>query len=375
MAFIEALVAEAGVKIVDQVYQRLGAPKPKDDFLNYELQHLLDCYRDETTLANESLPYVLLDEIDASSWKEFEQFANYFSVVKLAESFVLAKEPPPELSDFQAQAYLEFEQRTKLVKDDRVVRLADYDQFTKTLTVQKCRYSDGLRSNYVMDWHAGMKLAGSPVCLRGLLQSQYGRRLPPLADHRLSNAVGIAVIVFVRHGREEIIPYLPRRAKPSWFSESLGVTKSSAVYPGGFHCTASGDTAWNDKASSFFDLFTVDMCRELEEEVGLGLADLDWVYPVAFCRELLRGGKPQLFFAAYTNLPPPEIASRRRRAIEIQKENRRQEIEDDVLLVNSPKELFRELSLKGTQEALANMVFAQKCAALAYAAGKLSSKR
>jgi len=372
VGFIETLVAETGIKIVDRIYEHLRAGKHNSEFLNYDLQYLLSCYVDEN-LAEESLPYVLLEEFVEQQWENVEQFADSFSITKLKDSFVLAKEPPPELSDCQNQAYLEFKRQTRLVRDDRVVRLADYNPLTKALTLQRCKYSDGLRSNYVMDWQAGLKLASSPVSLRAVLQSQYGRRLPPWTDRRLSNAVGIAVIVFTRHESGEILPYLPLRSKPTWYSESLGATKRLAVYPGGFHCTASGETAWNDKACAFSDFFTVDICRELEEEVGLRRSDLDWIYPVAFCRELLRGGKPQLFFAAFTNLPPQEIGRKRRRAIEIQKENRRQEIEDDVLVVNTPDELFRQLWVNGTQEAVANMIFAQKCAALAYDAGKFPS--
>ena len=68
--------------------------------------------------------------------------------------------------------------------------------------------------------------------------------------------------------------------------------------------------------AGYFDgLFTANICRELAEEVGLSRADLDWIRPVALCREFLRGGKPQLFFAAGTSLSERALRERRQAAI------------------------------------------------------------
>jgi hypothetical protein len=373
VAFLESLVAEAGIKVAEAAYHSIRAPKHRNDFLNYDRDYLITCYQDESDLAGVLLPYIEIEQILQPTWDEFQRAVDNLRVVKTNDSFVLAKHPPAELSDFQAEAYKQFKRETKMTRNDRVVRLANYDPSTKTMTVQKCSYSDGIRSNYAMDWQGGLTLANSPISLRGLLQSQYDRRLPPWSDCRLSNAIGLAVIVFFTDENGEVLPYLPLRASPSWYSDNLGVTKRLAVYPGGFHCTASGEAAWSDKETSFSQLFTFDVCRELEEEVGLDRSDLEWVYPIAFCREFLRGGKPQLFFAAYTKLPPSELGKRRRKAIEAQKEDGRQEILDDLLIVDTPEELFRQLWANGTMEGVANMVFAQKCAALAYEAGKFRS--
>lgn len=42
--------------------------------------------------------------------------------------------------------------------------------------------------------------------------------------------------------------------------------------------------------------------KELDEEVGLLRHDLDFLEPVAFCREMTRAGKPQMFFLGVTSL-------------------------------------------------------------------------
>src|SRR5262249_41039011 len=121
------------------------------------------------------------------------------------------------------------------------------------------------------------------------------------------------------------------------------------VFPGGYHCTASGETVWTG-ARDFDGLFTANICRELAEEAGLAREDLDSIRPVAFCREVLRAGKPQIFFAASTSLSPEALTERRRAAIAAQLMRGRPEILDEIM------EDFRpELC---TIECLANLALA-----------------
>ena len=213
----------------------------------------------------------------------------------------------------------------RLPYDETVVRLARYE--APTLWVQPCPYSDGVKSNYAMD---------GPGELRETLRARYGRRLPPLDDGRLSNGIGTTIVVFDAAGR----PYLPRRAP------------RQSVFPGGYHCTASGEAVWREGPLEFDRLFTENICRELEEEVGLTRADLEWIRPVAFCREFLRAGKPQFFFAARTLLNDAELQARRRAAIAAQLAHGRQEVLDDVLRDFDPALC--------TIECVANVTLAQR---------------
>lgn len=250
--------------------------------LRYDAAWLIEQYRDETPLAP-GIPY---SRLDAGPWR-VERDAAAFRL-----DDVLGLTP--------AMDY-----------DEAVVRLAAHAP--GTLKVQRAPYSDGLKSNYAMDG------AGE---LRPLLLAEYGRRLPPLSDARLSNGLGTAVIVFGADGS----PYLPRRAP------------RQSVFPGGYHCTASGETVWS-AAAAFDGLFTANICRELEEEAGLSRADLDWIRPLGLCREFLRGGKPQLFFMARTSLSADDLARRRRAAIARQIARGRQEILDEALAAITPEGL------------------------------------
>jgi hypothetical protein len=107
-------------------------------------------------------------------------------------------------------------------------------------------------------------------------------------------------------------------------------------------------------ADNFDGLFTANICRELDEEVGLTRADLDWIRPVAFCREFLRAGKPQFFFAAATSLSDEALHERRQAAIERQLAAGRQEILDEVL-----GEITAETLQMCTLECIASLAFAR----------------
>jgi len=195
--------------------------------LRYDAAWLVEYYREEPA-ARPGQPYSLLDG------------SGPFRVVQLEEPFRLQQVLPMELD---------------LPYDEAVTRLAGYDPATRTLTVQKALYSDGLKSNYAMER------------LREMYRAEYGSRLPPLSDGRLSNAIGTAAVIFTPAG-----PYLPRRAK------------GQAVYPSGYHCTGAGEALWNGDAQSFDEIFTENIYKELEEEVVI-----EAIKDVRACEEGKRG--------------------------------------------------------------------------------------
>ena len=239
--------------------------------LRYDAQWLIEYYADETTAAP-GLPYSLVRKGAA----EVERCPRPFELARVADV-----EP-------------------RLAFDETIVRLITCEG--DVLRVQPCKYSDGVRSNYAMDGEGG---------LREILRVDYGRRLPLWTDARVANGIGTAIVVFDGVGK----PHLPRRAP------------RQSVFPGGYHCTASGDARWRDDG----EMFERQILCELEEEAGLTREDLDWIRPLGLYREFLRGGKPQFFFAGGTSLGTDKLAVRRRRAIEGQIARGRQEILDEVL--------------------------------------------
>ena len=183
------------------------------------------------------------------------------------------------------------------------------------LSVQRAGYHDQAYSNLVLDFDRQEPAVHSS--LRSQLRAQYGEYLPPLDDRRLANTLGIAMLVLYRSDGQWI-PYMVRRLR------KIG------VFPGGIHCTASGVAKWPKRASTLSDLATDHMLSELEEEVGLKPEDLIDFRPVSMCREMARGGKPQLFFGALTLLDRSALADRRKHAVNVIKATKQwPEIERD----------------------------------------------
>lgn len=374
--FFEMMLHSAAHTLIEKTIHFVRNNSHRTTFLDYDVGRLLGWYRDEVALLGE-LPYTELAYFIGSSWPNAPAGETGIKVVRKTEPFQLASHPPANLARLQTYAYDAFTRENRVDRfDSRVVRLEAYNTKNRRLAVRPCDYSDGLRSNYALDWSSELEIAGQPFSLRSILAQQYGCRLPRLLEPRLSNAIGLAVVVWYRTDEGDILPYLPMRAEANLLDIALekmgGNVKRSAVFRGGYHCTASGEAEWKPNATTFDEMFTTDICKELFEEVGLSRHDLEWIVPVALCREFLRGGKPQLFYCAFTNVEARELGSRRREAIKRQVLRGRQEVLDDALAVQSPEQLYQELATHGTIEAFANMIYAQRCAEVANAAGAFS---
>lgn len=64
------------------------------------------------------------------------------------------------------------------------------------------------------------------------------------------------------------------------------------------------------KQGELASLVNFDYAKELAEETKLEYGEITSVYPVALCRDLVRGGKPQLFFEMTTSLNFEELKLR-----------------------------------------------------------------
>jgi hypothetical protein len=264
---------------------------------------------------------------------------------------------PNELKLFQGEAYSHFKKQGKFSHDSSTVRLHSLTPTPQgtVLTLQKAKYSDQVQSNLVMDWSGrhGLKRSGTAT-LRTFLGSRYGEKLPPLTERVLANTIGVSVILFYKDGLGAYVPYLPKRLGASFQKK-----RRLAVFEGGYHCTASGAVEWSN-ANTFDELFSNDMLRELEEEVGIVASDLEVMVPVALCREFLRGGKPQIFFAGITKLAEEELEVKRHRALRKQMVlSGKVELEGRHLRASNANELEEQLIENPLSlEATANLYYA-----------------
>lgn len=178
-------------------------------------------------------------------------------------------------------------------------------------------YHDQAYSNLILDFDR--EDPARYVSLRSQL-AQDDNRLPELDDQRLANTLGVAALIFYR-STGQWTPYMVRRVR------RIG------VFPSGLHCTASGVAKWpahSRQLKTLGNFATRHMLSEIEEEVGLGPQDLVELRPLALCREMARGGKPQLLYGGFTLLGRKTLSLRRRNARKfIEATNQLPEIERD----------------------------------------------
>lgn len=269
----------------------------EDDFLIYDADFLLESYKAEPTIAP-GVPYaemMSLMDIDSASIR----------VDVMRGDFVL--KPGSEVwNRISDAAFLELQNSQRIGPNEPMIHLrsAKREGNRLLLRVQKAAYNDQAKSNLILDWPASVK--SYPITLRNLLSKKYKAHLPDLGDRRLANTAGVACLLFYLEDNC-IIPYLVRRV------EKVG------VYPGGLHCTASGAPNWISGSKSFDDFFSQAMYQELDEEVGVKARDIVDLRPISLCRDFLRGGKPQIFFAGFTNLSRSELRKKRGIAADIVK--------------------------------------------------------
>jgi hypothetical protein len=176
-------------------------------------------------------------------------------------------------------------------RDTIRVSAADADAAGRCiLHVQKATYYDQAKSNLVLDYQGAV--GGSRKSLRSILSTERPGRLPDLGDARLANTLGAAaLLVYSRDGLK--LPLVVAR------------THDVSVYRGGWHCTVSTATGWprDMKPTGDLQTFVADrLIEQLYREVGIEKEAIVWLEPVAFCRELMRGGKPQIFYLGEINL-------------------------------------------------------------------------
>lgn len=165
---------------------------------------------------------------------------------------------------------------------------------------EQARYFDQVATNLTLDWASG-KLGRHRTIRSGPERPEEGK-LVDLDQSILANTVGVATAMF--DGSFQRIVRLRK--------STMGSINKHAL-----HCTVSGVMEPQTSGAGTFggELLLEAMRCEIGQETGLG-ADEYQLFPVAFARELARGGKPQFFFAAFSPLRKGAFEARAAEAVE-----------------------------------------------------------
>ena len=235
------------------------------------------------------LPYV-----EIVNW--CEQFARgvkpEIEVKLLRGDFQLGSWGPGDGDGLREQALAYALKTNPKTHDGEVVRIEDCTATGSKLwlSAQKASYFQQRQSNLALDYQY-KTITGTVLTLRDLLRQVYGLSFPPLRDRRMANTLGIAALIMIREAGD-LTPYLVSR------SRDVAVFNQG----GEWHCTASSVAKMPDGPDRTQHFYKDSMLKELDQEVGILEHELETLEPVALCREMTRGGKPQMFFLGITSL-------------------------------------------------------------------------
>ena len=281
----------------DQIYQIKLNDIMK--LIHFESDKRKDLNRDidfiQNTYSNKSINYLKLGKL----FSHYEIIHDYrrneipgWGKYKFEGDFELGE----VLQEFYPQAILDYEDSLKRGNVE-VVRVKDlrHSEATLDLTVQKAKYFQQIASNIIADRKFNPeKFPDSEKLITTIRQwdmhqAGVSNTLPSFTDSKLANTIGVAVAVFTRNAQGQKV-FLTRKR-----------SDKTAVYPNSIHLPFTFALTINDfknlpKEGTIKDL--IRPCFEREQIAELGFFDKSFKYikPIAFCRELIRAGKPQFFF-------------------------------------------------------------------------------
>ncbi|SRR6266496_3009622 len=162
-----------------------------------------------------------------------------------------------------------------------------------TLTVSKARFMQYVATNYAMD--AMLKEKGWTRSLRDIVHPT--THLCRLEESLLCNHIGVGALVFTSDNYL-VIPFRSNANIATW---------RQTISP-----SISGATCYDDDMWNFRTGPVASWMREGREELGLENKDFVEGSDTFFglTRDLLRGGKPEMFFAVRVNLTRTQLEQR-----------------------------------------------------------------
>lgn len=293
------------------------AQSAPDDFLNQHPLSLQGLYDRESLLGGRLL-YVeeacFIDQLIETQSVEIEILPDFspFELTPMAE---------PETEALRQIGFERLREVGKYRHDSDVIRTNRIERTPNgaRLHIQKANYSQQAKSNLILDFRPDT----SALSLRQSLAKDTPGFLPALNDGRLVNSLGVNILVFYRNEEHIWTPFLVPRTR-----------KVAVLNRGMWSDSASGAAEWppnpDTTEATFREYILDDLHQEMESEIGLFPQDMITILPMAIGRELIRAGKPQVFFIGFTWLNRSELLEKMETA---RQKNLKNPIE--------PEEIFR----------------------------------
>ena len=323
----------------------------KSRFLNHDPEINIKTYSKEKAVKSK-LPYSEIQNFIGEN-KKIE-----IELTVLPDNFELMPWRDEIANEVAHAAYRENIKTGHVNSNKKLIRVESYKKSKNIfrIHVKLARYEQQAKSNLILDYKHNIR-GNIDVSLRDVLNFDFNGKLPPFNDARLANTLGVATVIFFSENGEDI-PFLAKRAR------TTGVFNEAPR----LHCTSSFAARWQDMdanfPSSFENMIIRHLKLELLKEAGISDEDVFDLRPLAFCREFMRGGKPQLFFCGKTNLNYEVLAYNFTAARNLIISNKERPESTEIsfvrpkLEINSPSDIFNYLANQSiTTEAAAALYY------------------
>ncbi len=279
-----------------------------DQYLNYDFSYIAAQYGDLPWIRAHvnghalEVPYTLVHDYrkhPSASW----------GIGNIGESYHF----PAQLLAHRRSMVDRFTKEGRLFKkgDSLCPRVASFDVAASDeplFQLERAWYTDQVGTNLTLDFPLSKPITVAAIECRTAREwdqaSGIGRKegLPEFSTSRLANTIGVSIGVTCRTKTGE--PALLRRSR----------AKNVAVYAGmwasPFAFALALPKEISDGPHNMRDIISWDLGVEFAEELALDTSEFTEPRPVAFCRDVVRGGKPQFFFEMSTDVPFEDIATR-----------------------------------------------------------------
>ncbi len=169
-------------------------------------------------------------------------------------------------------------------------------------------YYDQVGTNLTLDYHHKEPIIDDIHNVRewDCYQAGVGKQLPWFSQSNLANTIGVAVAITARNsdGKRITLRRKRRRNKVAVYQDTWHVPLSFAL------CYSPEDFPIGHPLVDIKSLIMNDLSTEQFQELGLDIHMLKDPQPLAFCRDVIRGGKPQFFFEMESMVPFEELITK-----------------------------------------------------------------
>lgn len=218
---------------------------------------------------------------------------------------------PPELIEHKEEMLKLFNQEKRLKKGNnpapRISKFSIDSNGLPIFDIEKAYYFDQVGTNLTLDYKLSKPILYNDKNCHTVREwdivqaKRHG--LPLLNESKLANTIGVSIGIYAISEKGNKVILKRKRGR------HVAVYANMWHVPFSFALTNDFSLEKGEE-KSLKDFINFDFGHEFAEEIGLDFSDFSPVKPLAFCRDLTRGGKPQFFLEMESKISFEELKSK-----------------------------------------------------------------